>query len=309
MTSPIFKDQAQHDFNKARWKESIRRILFLAQPARRHLLSLDEVKKILKPKSETYKGMQVVEIDKIVGSEGRYRDFDKKYLPRYEYLRQRWMSIDLAHLQDVILPPIKLYEIGGLYFVRDGNHRVSVARQKGAEAIDAEVISLGSEIRLDPEMTPEDLKEKVIAWEQSVFFKETGYADLFPEEELVFTATGRYDEIIEHILVHKYYMNEGIEEEFSFRMAMISWHKKVFKPIVDIVQDTHVLARFPGRTAADIYVWISRHWNALKEKYGPSYPIDKAVEDFSLLYGRGVKAQILDMIFRLTSFLTGKEKL
>lgn len=301
-------EQAQQDFNRARWKETINRILSIWQPGRADLLSLEEIKEILKPKSETYKGMQTVPINRIVGSEGRYRDFDKKYLPRYEYLRQRWMNIDLAHLQNIILPPIKLYEIGGLYFVRDGNHRVSVARMQGGEAIDAEVISLNSEIQLDPNVNRDSLKEKVIQWEQKQFFEKTGYDKFFPPDELVFTATGRYDEIIEHILVHKYFINQNSDKEISFQEAMISWHDKVFKPIIDLVKKGGVLYRFPGRTPADMYVWLSRHWDALKQKYGQNYPVSKAVEDFSIRYGQGWKAQLLDVLYRLFSFLTGKEK-
>lgn len=301
------KEQAQQDFNRARWKETINRILSIWQPGRADLLSLEEIKEILKPKSETYRGMQTVPIERIVGSEGRYRDFDKKYLPRYEYLRQRWKNIDLAHLQNIILPPIKLYEIGGLYFVRDGNHRVSVARMQGVEAIDAEVISLNSEIQLAPDVTRDTLKEKVIQWEQKQFFEKTGYDRFFPPEDLVFTATGRYDEILEHILVHKYFINQNSDKEILFQEAIISWHDNVFKPIIDLVREGGVLSRFPGRTPADMYVWVSRHWDALKQKYGQNYPVSKAVEDFSIRYGQGWKAQLLDFLYRIFSFLTGKE--
>jgi len=306
---PHFRDQAQHDFNKARWKESINRILNLISPARHELLSLQEIREILKPKSETYRGMQIVPVDKIVGSEGRYRDFDKRYLPRYEYLRNRWMSVDLAHLQDVILPPIKLYEVGGLYFVRDGNHRVSVARMQGVLEIDAEVVSLDSEIRLPMDVTRDTLKAKVIEWEQKTFFEKTGFDKLFPADELVFTATGRYDEILQHILVHKYYINLGRKEDINFKDAMISWYEKVYKPIYEIIQENNVLRRFHGRTEADLYVWISRHWDALKQKYGQSYSMDEAVRDFSLRYGKGFRAQIMDVIFRIYSWLSGKENL
>jgi hypothetical protein len=148
----------------------------------------------------------------------------------------------------------------------------------------------------------------VIQWEQKQFFEKTGYDKFFPPDELVFTATGRYDEIIEHILVHKYFINQSSDKEISFQEAMISWHDNVFKPIIDLVKQGGVLSRFPGRTPADMYVWISRHWDALKQKYGQNYPVSKAVEDFSIRYGQGWKAQLLDFLYRIFSFLTGKEK-
>ncbi len=310
MNSSLLKDTAQHDFNKARWKETINRILSLLRPpGSGQLLSLDEMKEVLKPKSEIYRGMQTVPVEKIVGSEGRYRDFDKKYLPRYEYLRQRWMNIDMAHLRDVILPPIKLYELAGLYFVRDGNHRVSVARMKGVMDIDAEVVSLGSEIRLDPGVTKENLKDKVIEWERRTFFAATGLGPVVPEDELRFTATGRYDEILRHIMTHKYFINQRSVEEIGLAEAAASWYSGVFRPITTIIEENRILHRFPGRTAADVYVWVSRHWDALKQKYGDAYSMDAAAKDFSLRYGRGFRAQVQDFLFRLYLRLSGKEKI
>ncbi len=86
---------------------------------------------------------------------------------------RRWISVDVAHYQDVALPPIKVFEIGGVYFVRDGNHRVSVAKAKGAAFIDAEVISLSSEIPITPDMSRDELKRAVIDFEKARFFEVT----------------------------------------------------------------------------------------------------------------------------------------
>ena len=153
MSDEIHSLQASEDFSKARGKAILSRIQNFMNPDKDKLLSFNDVKDILKPRNETYRGMQVVPLELIVGSEGRYRDFNKYFLPRSEYLRQRWERVDMARLKDIILPPIQLYEIGGVYFVRDGNHRVSVARSQGSGSIDAEVISLSSEIKIDPSMT------------------------------------------------------------------------------------------------------------------------------------------------------------
>jgi len=123
--------QASEDFSKARFKAMFSRIQHFMNTDKDNLLSFNDVKEILKPRNETYKGMRVVPLDRIVGSEGRYRDFNKFFFPRSDHLRQRWERVDMAHIKDIILPPIQLYEIGGVYFVRDGNHRVSVARAQG----------------------------------------------------------------------------------------------------------------------------------------------------------------------------------
>ena len=169
----MYSSMTRQDFSRVRMKETLGRILALLQPQKDEMLSLGDIRSLLRPESETYKGMQTVRIAKIVGSEGRYKDFNKAFLPRHDKLMRRWMSVDEAHYRNIILPPIKLFEIGGAYFVRDGNHRVSVAKAQGAEFIDAEVISLSSEILLTPGMTRDEIKRAVIGFEKSRFFQTT----------------------------------------------------------------------------------------------------------------------------------------
>jgi hypothetical protein len=288
--------QAKDDFNKVRKQEVIQKLFTLLNPERHELLSFEEVRKLIKPRGESYRGMQVIPISKIVGSEGRYRDFSKAFLPRKDYMRGRWENIDRAHLRDVFLPPIKLYEVGGVYFVRDGNHRVSVGRSQGVEAIDAEVTSLSSHITLNSEMTKEDLKRAVIEYEKKCFYQAHTISDIVPPDELTFTATGRYDEVKEHILIHKYYLNENRKEEISFKEAVRSWYGNLFYPIIKTVEEENILTRFPGRTKADLYVWIIKHWDELKKKYGDDLSIQKAAVDFSEKYGKSLLRQFVDTI-------------
>ena len=137
--SDFAAQRAEDDFDRARVRETLARMQAFLNPGSRELLALDDVREILKPSGEVYRGMKAVPLSLIVGSEGRYRDFDRTFMPKANHLKPRWVRVDVAHLRDVVLPPIQLYEVGGAYFVRDGNHRVSVARLKGIEAIDAEV--------------------------------------------------------------------------------------------------------------------------------------------------------------------------
>jgi hypothetical protein len=88
-----------------------------------------------------YAGTKVVRIDSIIGSEGRTSDFDMEFHPISEEARQRWVSVAIAYLQRLPLPPVELIQIGDAYFVRDGHHRISVSRAFGQIAIDAEVIA------------------------------------------------------------------------------------------------------------------------------------------------------------------------
>ena len=298
--------QASSDFSRARGKAVLSQIQYFLNTDRNRLLSFNDVKDILKPRNEVYRGNQVVPIKQIAGSEGRYHDFNKYFLPKKEHLRHRWQRVDAAHIKDIILPPIQLYEIGGVYFVRDGNHRVSVAKTQGVEFIDAEVISLATEINLKPSMTTDELRDALIAYEKSIFYEKTEFGSLTDYFDLDFSSPGRYDVIYNHILVHKYYLNENIEDEIPFNNALVSWYNNVYNPVVKIIKEQWLLANFPGRTEADLYVWIIKHWDFLKKKYG-AYSLSKAAGDFSRKYGQSqgrffrFLALLADRIFRLTS--------
>ena len=256
MQSDAFRVQAQEDFSKARNKAWINEMQHVMHPDKKRLLSFNDVKKILKPKNEVYIGLKTVPIKKIVGSEGRYNDFDNHFLPRSNELKQRWVNVDQAHLSDIVLPPIQLYELGGLHFVRDGNHRVSVAKTQGVEFIDAEVISLQSEVQLPPDVRLDTLLAAVIRYEKRVFYNET------------------------HILVHKYYINEQQHTEIDFSDALISWFQTVYLPVIAVIDKYKLLSNFKDRTKSDIYVWIVKHWDRLKQKNGNDFSLDDAARDF-----------------------------
>jgi len=277
--------QAAADFSRARGRAILTQIQNFLNTDQDKLLSFNDVKDILKPKNEVYMGSQTVEIKMVVGSEGRYHDFNKYFLPKREHLRYRWQRVDEAHIKDIILPPILLYEIGGVYFVRDGNHRVSVAKMQNVEFIDAEVISLSTEINIKPSMTTDELREALIAYEKNIFYSETLFGDLTDHWDMSFSSPGRYDVIYNHILVHKYYLNEDLEEEIHFNDALVSWYNNVYNPVIAIIKEQWLLVNFPGRTEADLYVWIIKHWDFLKRKYG-KYSLAKAAGDFTRKYGQ-----------------------
>jgi hypothetical protein len=278
--------QAADDFSRARARAILSRMQHFLNADRDRLLSFNDVKNIIKPKNQIYRGMRTVPISLIIGSEGRYRDFNKYFLPRSEHLRGRWERVDQAHLGDITLPPIQLYEIGGVYFVRDGNHRVSVARAQKVEHIDAEVTSLATEIVIRPGMDTDMLKMELIRYEKKSFYDETFFGDLTDCWDLNFTAPGSYDVIYNHILVHKYYLNQNREDEIPFPDALVSWYRNVYSPVISIIKEQWLLANFPGRSASDLYVWIVKHWDFLKKKYGLGYSLSLAAGDFARKYGK-----------------------
>src|ERR687886_2073992 len=152
-------EQADKDFSSARRRAFLRRVgaYLRNDPESNRLLSFDEVKSALGALEQVYLGMRTVPVAKIVGSVGRHRDFDRAFLPSKPDLETRWKRIDEIMDRGEELPPVSLYKIGDVYFVRDGNHRVSVARQLGVEMVDAEVIELRSRVPLDSALTARDL--------------------------------------------------------------------------------------------------------------------------------------------------------
>jgi hypothetical protein len=294
---PEFYDSiAEMDFSKARLKAFFNSIGNFLSPGKHQLLAFDEVKSILKIRGEEYRGVIPVPLDMIIGSEGRYRDFARGFLPKHDYLRERWVKVDTAHYQDIILPPIRLYELGGAYFVRDGNHRVSVAKLQGAIEIDAEVVSLGSNVRIQKGMGIEELKEALIAYEKKEFYAQTLFGQITDDANLDFTSPGAYDQIVEHILVHKYYLNEHTDQEIDFVFATDSWYREVYSPIAETIRSENLDTRFPGRTVSDLYLYIAKHWDSLKKSYSVHLSAPEAARDFTTRYGA-------NMVDKLLSFL------
>ena len=291
---------AESDFSRARGRAVLSEIQHFMNTERDKLLSFYDVKDILKPQNQVYLGIQTVPIDLIVGSEGRYRDFNRYFLPKADHLRSRWIRVDEAHLRDIILPSIQLYEIGGVYFVRDGNHRVSVAKAQKVEFIDAEVIGLASEINIKPGMTTDELRDALIAYEKKIFYENTKFHELTGDVSLDFSTPGRYDVIYNHILVHKYFLNESQEKEMPFPDALVSWYRNVYSPTIKVIRKQWLQLNFPGRTESDLYVWIVKHWDFLKKK-SRGYSLSAAAGDFSRKYG-----QSDGRFFRFLALLLGR---
>ena len=147
-------EQVDKDFHRAllkaslrRWRNRLRR-----ERVRERLLSFDEAKHALTgwSQSSCQPGIQTVEVEKITGSVGRCRDFDASFLPLRTSMVDRWGRVDRAYHRGVELPAVSLYKVGEAYFVRDGNHRVSVAKYHGVVAIDAEVVEIRGQTRTEP---------------------------------------------------------------------------------------------------------------------------------------------------------------
>lgn len=299
--SMFYSSQTEDDFSKARNKALVNEISHFLNPEKASMVSFKDVKSLLKPKTECYAGMQTIPIDRIVGSEGRYKDFDNRFLPKHSFLKNRWEHVDEAVYQSIVLPPIKVYELGGLYFVRDGNHRVSVAKARGVEFIDAEVVSLRSEIQLKPTNTLYGMIKQIIAYEKRDFYAETNFGDITDCWTLDFTSAGQYEVISDHILTHKYYINQNLVTEISMEDAIKSWYQTVYTPVVQSIRKNRLQPFFPQNTVSDLYVQIIKYWDELKKLFRNDFQLDDAVRIFKEQYKKSLYE-------RFIIFLRGKKR-
>lgn len=299
MSDSLLSSETNEDFAKARNKALFNEVQHFLNPEEATLISFSDIKKMLKPQNETYLGMQTVPVARIVGSEARYQDFDNRFFPKKLHLKTRWEHIDMAHIKDINLPPITLYELGGVYFVRDGNHRVSVAKAKGVEFIDAEVVSLQSEIKLNPKDSLQKMTRQVINYEKRVFYSETGFGDITDFWGLDFSVPGQYDVIYNHILTHKYYINMNKTGEIPMDKAILSWFTTVYLPVIKVIDRHNVMRYFKGRTKSDMYVYIIKYWDEIKTKFGNGYSLDDVATSFKVKFGTPLRKRILNMIQKL----------
>ncbi|MBP8252621.1 MAG: DUF4032 domain-containing protein [Herpetosiphon sp.] len=273
--------QVDSDYEKARFSATLNNIVNLLRDEPRTLLPFEEVRSRINIRGQVDRGIQVVPLKAIIGSEGRYSDFDRQFLPRHQVTKERWKNIDRARYSDVALPPIELYKIDDVYFVRDGNHRVSVARQQGQADIEAHVIELVSDVDIDPDMTTDDLAKLE---EQSDFLEWTHLAQLRPDQDIEISQPGGYLDMIRQINGHRYFKSLELGRELTKEEAVTSWYDTLYKPIVEAIQSTGVLAAFPNRTPADLYLWIMDHRHYLTQTDGFDPGAQEAVLDYTRHY-------------------------
>ena len=147
--------EAVADFDRAYHRAVLGDLLARLRRRPNDLLSY-KVRSGLASGGERYRGVRVISVDRIVGSTDRWRDCDRAFRPRRGHAAHRWLSVARADSEGTTLPPVQLYQIRNASFVRDGHHRVSVARARGKPCVDAEVVELlaRSPIRLASEDGP-----------------------------------------------------------------------------------------------------------------------------------------------------------
>jgi hypothetical protein len=244
---------AQFDFSRARRRRTLSR---LAARLRRaddvdHILPFEEVVRALGRVGERRLGLQVIPLDSIVGTVDRSQEFDRSFRPTSARVRERWQRINLAQRRGEALPPIDVYRIGELHFVKDGHHRVSVARAFGHHDISAYVTEVVTQVGADRQIRLRDLPLKS---HQRLFFERVP----LPNEErqrIRLTDEWRYAALAEAVEAWGFRASQARGHELSRREAAESWLRDEYEPVVEMLREAELIPK--GTTDTEAYMKVA----------------------------------------------------
>jgi len=258
--------RAIQDFDSARARAFRRSLTTILTGRAQRLRSIEPMLRAAGFEGRSFGGVKEIPVDHIVGSAApdvKTGDFDTAFLPLNRRMRERWTRIYQAMVEGDELPPIDVYKVDDSYYVIDGHHRVSVARNLGRPMINARVINVKTRAPLGPDVDPAALLR---AAEYAAFLEATQLHRTRPEARLECGRLGRYDEIMQHIIGHGYFLSLEQRRQVSLQEAAASWYDHVYHPIAEAIREHKVLEQLPGWTEADLYVEITRRWMALSQE-------------------------------------------
>lgn len=288
------KHQADRAFSKAISKGFMQELKHILRRKSERLLPFDEVKERLELWHVVELGLQSVPIDMIIGSQGRYRNFTRNFLPLQENLRDRWKKVENAISNGKDLPPVELYKVCDAYFVKDGHHRISVAKSKGKRSIEARVYEYQCDVTLTDKT---QLEELALLETYHKFLKATGLKQS-RDPDLRLTVLGGYPLLMEHIQRHRFYLIDKspndvtLADDITLADAAASWHDEIYLPMVKLIEDNGILKSFPHRTEADFYIWITKYKSTLFQEGSLADDAKNTVDSYSRLFRRPLRRVI-----------------
>ncbi len=260
-----YSQMSAADFRRARRQASMSDIMARLTGRSNDLLSYEDVRRRLRAQQSGVRVLKDIPLNAIVGSVGRYTDFSRGFLPRNESDRSRWLRVRGVMESMEGVPPIEVYQIGDAYFVADGNHRVSIARQLGSTHIQAYVTPVQSRVSFSPTSSPDEL---IVKEEYAAFLERTDLDRTRPGCDLQMTAPGHYYVLEQEIEQERKHMEAEHRHAVSFQDAAAVWYDTIYTPVVQLIRERGVLRDFPGRTETDLYAWTTEHRNAISETLG-----------------------------------------
>jgi hypothetical protein len=245
---------AQDDFQRVRRRQVLSR---LARRVGREpgdvdvILPYDEVVAALGYLEESYVGLQTVPLDAILGTVDRAKGFDRQFRPTTARVRARWERIANAVRRGEPMPPISLFKIGEVYFVRDGHHRVSVARALGRNEIDAYVVEVRTRIGADRTLRMDDLPKKS---HERVFYERVPLPSR-ARGRIAVTDAWDYGVLAEAIEAWAFRLMQDRAEFLDRATAARLWFDEEYVPVVEMLREADMLG--DDDTEADAYLRIS----------------------------------------------------
>ena len=244
---------AQDDFSRARRQAALAKLSsrLRGQPSDVGvILPFEEVVEALGRQSERALGLQSIPLDSIVGTVGRTREFDRSFRPTSNRTRPRWERIANAERRGKAMPPISVYRIGDMHFVRDGHHRVSVARAQGRPDIDAYVTEVTTRLGADRGIRPADLPLK---GHKRVFLERVPLTDDELREVKV-TDPWAYANLAENIEAWGMRLMQNSGEFLAREDVARLWLEEEFRPVVEMLREADLIG---SGTPADAYMAVS----------------------------------------------------
>jgi hypothetical protein len=244
---------AQTDYTRARRRRALSRLSarLRREPADFDLiLPFEEVVQALGRRGERHVGMESIPLDSIVGSVGRERDFDRGFRPTSGRTRGRWERIATAARQGEAFPPIDVYRIGEVHFVKDGHHRVSVARAQGLDTIDAYVTEVQTEVGANRTITLADLPLK---GHERLFFERVPLPK-DARERIKLNDEWQYAGLAEGVEAWGYRAEQDRHQQLSRAEVAEAWFNDEYLPVVEMLKEADLLGK---GTETEAYVRIA----------------------------------------------------
>ncbi|MGQ9666700.1 MAG: hypothetical protein ACUVWB_05220 [Anaerolineae bacterium] len=227
-------------------------------------------------------GRQDVPLDAIVGSVDRVGDFWRNFLPRQAHLRDRWCRV-YAHILEHGYEPVSLFKVDGIYFVNDGNHRVSVLRALGTVSVEALVREYPCRVSLEPDIPLARVPCKAA---QAQFLEQTDLDLSRPGVAMELSNATGYRILEEHIAGHAYWLEYTSGRPVSVFRAAASWYDLVYLPTVQLIRGKGLLRDFPNMYEGDLYIVVTRHHRELVRALGRPVPLEQVIEHLRVTAAR-----------------------
>jgi len=296
--------QALDDFRRARSKAAMQRFWAGIRGRSLDLLPYDEISTKLRAVSRTDRGIKQVPLKDIIGSVNRIQDFDRNFLPLRDDDIYRWAGVKTAMTSPLAkgVPPVSLYQIGDAYFVLDGNHRVSIAKEMGMETIEAYVTEIKTKVPISRTLTSDELVQKAAYVN---FLEDTKIDQILPGVDFSLHLIENYPLLKEHINVHQYYMGIEKNRPVSFEEAVRHWYETLYSPVTAIIESSGLHHALRDLTVTDLYLWLLDQQNALQSDLGielkPENVLDYAAGKEGIKSGSGwstAEEQIMQVLLK-----------